>query len=198
MTTNRTSLDLNPPIVDALPPVEQINDMFEHMLARRGIRDERQKEAMLAWDAEKKWLMLNQDRQAEQLASGRKTALDDSDPDAPPPLINILAEKAGEMWSATRDAGARRFEKHQQQRQANPHRLSAFTGTVSPSTSTNTTTSTATAAQQMAVLQQENQALPDRYSPEFFIRKFMEADLRAVTPSLAGHLEVNLRTRPIE
>ncbi|OAD77065.1 hypothetical protein PHYBLDRAFT_109013 [Phycomyces blakesleeanus NRRL 1555(-)] len=38
----------------------------------------------------------------------------------------------------------------------------------------------------------------DRSSPNYFIRKFMEPDMRGVTPSLVAHLEVNLRSRPID
>ena len=148
---------------------------------------------MLAWDVEKKWLMLVQDRQAEQLASGRKGVLDDEDPDAPAPLINILAEKAGEMWSATWDAGARKIDKHQQRMAQNPHRLAPVIS-ISPSSSS-TIASTATPPTGINVTTASEQ---DRYAPEFFIRKFMEADLRAVTPTLVGHLEVNLRTRPLE
>lgn len=151
---------------------------------RRGVRDERLKANMLAWDVEKKWLMINQDRQAEHIASGRKTALDDDDPDAPPPLLNTLAEKAGEMWSATWDAGARKLDKYAAK---HSHRMST---TLTPPTIT-PIPSTSTGAVPPG-------GLDDKYGPEYFIRRFMEADLRGVTVSLVGHLEVNLRTRPIE
>ena len=158
---------------------------------------------MLAWDVEKKWLMLLQDRQAEQLASGRKGVLDTEDPDAPPPLINILAEKAGEMWTATWDAGNRKLDKHAQRMAQREHHhryppvisLSPSTSTGTTATTSNTNTSSTNPPAGINVTTAPEQ---DRYAPEFFIRKFMEADLRAVTPTLVGHLEVNLRTRPLE
>lgn len=148
---------------------------------------------MLEWDVEKKWLLISQDPKAEQLASGRKTALDDKDPDAPPPLINVLAEKAGEMWSATWEHGSRRLEKH---------RMSAHPGRLGPPTNISPSSSTGLSTTGVPISQPGPGASTfsdlDRYSPEFFIRKFMEADLRAVTPALVDHLTVNLRTRPIE
>jgi hypothetical protein len=38
----------------------------------------------------------------------------------------------------------------------------------------------------------------DEYSPEFFIKKFSDPNLRSVTPKIAANLEVCLRTRSIE
>ncbi|KAI8096734.1 formin homology 2 domain-containing protein [Halteromyces radiatus] len=186
------------PVTEDLPSPEQVNDMFEQMLARRGIRDEQVRESMLAWDTTKKWLMINQDRQAEILASGTSASAAGSDDKDPPPLINILAEKAGEMWSATVDAGSRAVEKHSQrqtiyhhhQHTSRPLSGDPISGTnLSPSSST---TSANTASND------PNSLSSDRNTPEYYIRKFMEADLRAVTPAIASHLEVSLRTRPID
>lgn len=38
----------------------------------------------------------------------------------------------------------------------------------------------------------------DNNSPEFFLRKFLDPNLRSVTPKIAANLEVCLRTRSIE
>lgn len=38
----------------------------------------------------------------------------------------------------------------------------------------------------------------DHTSPEFFVRKFLDPNLRSVTPKIAAALEVSLRTRSIE
>jgi hypothetical protein len=133
---------------------------------------------MLNWDSEKKWLMITQDHQAEMLAAGVKSQQTTDDKTAAaPPLVNILKEKAGEMLTATIDAGQRAVERH--------------TG-VAPVTPPPPTTPP------QAPPQYYDNSVADRNSPEFFIRKFMEKDLRAVTPSIAGHLEVSLRTRPLE
>jgi hypothetical protein len=131
---------------------------------------------MLNWDSEKKWLMIMQDHQAEMLAAGVKSQQGHEDKTgAAPPLVNILKEKAGEMLTATIDAGQRAVERH--------------TGVVTPPLPS-------TPAQ--VPTQYYDNSVADRNSPEYFIRKFMEKDLRAVTPSIAGHLEVSLRTRPLE
>jgi hypothetical protein len=159
---------------------------------------------MLAWDATKKWLMINQDRQAEILASG--TSSGSGGAEDPPPLINILAEKAGEMWSATVDAGSRAVEKHSQRQtmyQNHLHSSRPLSGEVVPGTSLSSSsagssTTTNTAATAATATLDANALSSDRNTPEYYIRKFMEADLRAVTPAIASHLEVSLRTRPIE
>lgn len=134
---------------------------------------------MLSWDSEKKWLMIQQDHQAEMLASGVKSQQpsEDKNPATAAPLVNILKEKAGEMLTATIDAGQRAVERH------------TGTGALTPPLP-------ATPAHTPA--QYYDSSVADRNTPEFFIRKFMEKDLRAVTPSIAGHLEVSLRTRPLE
>lgn len=139
--------------------------------------------------------MIVQDRKAELSVSGRRTTPNENVEDNPPPLINVLSDLAGEMWTATRDSTARAVERHSHR---NSHlapagrRVSeAIQPTASHSTGTvNTVPSTSVAY--------EGTSASDKNSPEFYIRKFMEADLRAVTPALADNLAVSLRTRPLE
>lgn len=38
---------------------------------------------------------------------------------------------------------------------------------------------------------------PDRSTPEFYIKQFLEPDMRGVTPRLVAHLAVSLRTMPL-
>ncbi|KAG0177062.1 hypothetical protein DFQ29_005302 [Apophysomyces sp. BC1021] len=175
-----------------MPSEDQVNDMFDQMLARRGIRDERIRDSMRAWDVQKKWLMINQDRHAEMIATGAKTS-NTAEDSQPAPLINVIAEKAGEMWSATLDAGARAVETYSGHRSSQPPNPRRSSGIINPSSNMSSSTSTIS-----TVAYDNSTAASDRNSPEFYIRKLMEADLRAVTPSLAAHLEVSLRTRPID
>ncbi|RUS13390.1 hypothetical protein BC937DRAFT_95405 [Endogone sp. FLAS-F59071] len=37
----------------------------------------------------------------------------------------------------------------------------------------------------------------DKSSPEYYIRMFMDSDLRSVTPKIVEHLSVSLRTMPL-
>jgi len=99
------------------------------------------------------------------------------------------------MWSATRDSTARAVERH-----SNRHSHLAPAGrrvseAIQPSASTSTGIPVAVPSTSVAY---EGASATDRNSPEFYIRKFMEADLRAVTPALADNLAVSLRTRPLE
>lgn len=139
--------------------------------------------------------MICQDRKAELSVSGRRvTPLEETDENAPP-LINVLSDLAGEMWSATRDSTARAVERH-----SNRNSHLAPTGrrvseAIQPSVSISTSTLSAAPSTSIAY---EGASASDKNSPEFYIRKFMEADLRAVTPALADNLAVSLRTRPLE
>jgi cytokinesis protein len=48
-------------------------------------------------------------------------------------------------------------------------------------------------------LTQDVSTLPatDKNSPDFYIDKFLEADMKGVTPRLIAHLAVSLRTMPL-
>lgn len=137
--------------------------------------------------------MIVQDRRAEQSVSGRKTAAEQAEEAAP--LITVLSDLAGEMWTATRDSTARAVERHSHR---NSHLAPAGkrgSEAIQPSISTSMTIPVAVPSASIAY---EGASATDRNSPEFYIRKFMEADLRAVTPALSDNLAVSLRTRPLE
>lgn len=123
--------------------------------------------------------MIVQDRKAELTVSGRRPNTIEGQ-DEPAPLIHVLSDLAGEMWSATKDSTARVVERH-----SNRYSHLGPQPSVSSSTHVHSVSS-------------DGISLTDRNTPEFYIRKFMEADLRAVTPALANNLEVSLRTRPVE
>lgn len=145
-------------------------------------------------DPKTQWAMICQDRKAELSVSGRRPTAIDGEEEAPP-LINVLSDLAGEMWSATRDSTARAVERHSNR---NSHLAPAgrrASEAIQP-TMVNTI-STITAAPSTSIAY-EGASASDKNSPEFYIRKFMEADLRAVTPTLADNLAVSLRTRPLE
>ncbi|KAI8143924.1 hypothetical protein BJV82DRAFT_609883 [Fennellomyces sp. T-0311] len=159
--------------------------LFTQMLDRRGIHDEQTRRNMRAWDVNKKWLMVNQDRQAEMNVS-----------DHPEPL-SVLNDK-GLMWSnnlVRSPENIRSAPFPEPSRSAGTLRGSrSSTTTNSSSGSTSPRSSNGNAPPGMM------EAVPagDRNTPEYFIRKFMETNLRAVTPTTAAHLEVSLRTRPID
>jgi hypothetical protein len=135
--------------------------------------------------------MIVQDRRAEQFVSGRKTTTETDE--TAQPLITVLSDLAGEMWSATKDSTARAVERHTNRNS----RLAPVGYRVAESLQSTTTTTPAVSSTPSTSVAYEASAT-DRNSPEFYIRKFMEADLRAVTPVLADNLAVSLRTRPLE
>jgi hypothetical protein len=155
--------------------------------------DEKKKPLKATLDYKTKWAMIVQDRRAEQSVSGRKTFAEQAEEAAP--LITVLSDLAGEMWVATKDSTARAVERHSHR---NSHLAPAgrrVSEAIQPSTSIATTIPVAMPSTSVAY---EGASATDRNSPEFYIRKFMEADLRAVTPALADNLAVSLRTRPLE
>ncbi|KAI9249024.1 armadillo-type protein, partial [Sporodiniella umbellata] len=167
---------------------EKIEELFDQMLARRGLDEEKRKPLKSQLDVKTKWAMIVQDRKAELSVSGRRTDGEEKGEDAQP-LIHVLSDLAGEMWSATKDSTARAVERHSNRYShlgpvpasaASIHNHSALSGT--PPT----------------IVAYDGPLPSDKNSPEFYIRKFMEADLRAVTPALANNLEVSLRTRPVD
>lgn len=139
-------------------------------------------------DVKTKWAMIVQDRKAELSVSGRRTSTEEGDEEAQP-LIHVLSDLAGEMWSATKDSTARAVERHS-------NRYSHLGP--NPSMAASTHTHSASSAVPQTIAAYDGPLPSDKNSPEFYIRKFMEADLRAVTPALANNLEVSLRTRPVE
>lgn len=127
--------------------------------------------------------MIVQDKRAEQFVSGRKS--NNEVDETAQPLITVLSDLAGEMWTATKDSVDRHTNRNS--RLAPPRVSESISTSTHPSASSTPSTSIAYEA-----------SASDRNSPEFYIRKFMEKDLRAVTPVLADNLAVSLRTRPLE
>ncbi|CAO3592005.1 unnamed protein product [Absidia cylindrospora] len=205
-------------ISQVLPSEDEINELFDQMLARRGIHDSNILQTMKCWPLEKKWLMVNQDTQAEILAashlqsSSTTPSAANHDPQQQSFFISILADKAGKVRSTLDKStsmngisGSRQLHQQQQQQQLKyipsiQQTLSSNTSksggnvSLSPSNSSTTAGSLGSGSAGSLPLIQE---LEDHNSPEFFIRKFMESNLRAVTVADASRLEVSLRTRPI-
>lgn len=140
--------------------------------------------------------MICQDRKAELSVSGRRASPIDGEEEAPP-LINVLTDLAGEMWSATRDSTARAVERHSNRSSHLAPAGRRVSEANQPAMSNSLSANTLSAAPSTSVAY-EGASASDKNSPEFYIRKFMEADLRAVTPALADNLAVSLRTRPVE
>lgn len=118
--------------------------------------------------------MILQDRRAEQPNHSGQEGVSQ-------PLLSVLSELAGEMWTATKGSTARAVERHT----VNRTHLAPVGRRVSE-------------AIQSTLPPVPEHAFVDRNSPEYYIRKFMEPDLRAVTPALTDNLAVSLRTRPLE
>lgn len=141
--------------------------------------------------------MILQDRKAELTVSGRRSQTAEEVDENAPPLINVLSDLAGEMWTATRDSTARAVERHSHR---NSHLAPVgrrVSEAIQPTMATSTSSNTLSTAPSASVAY-DGASASDKNSPEFYIRKFMEADLRAVTPALADNLAVSLRTRPLE
>ncbi|RCH79059.1 hypothetical protein CU098_005452, partial [Rhizopus stolonifer] len=135
-----------------IPPQDQVNTLFSSMLERRGIQDPKTKQNMEKWGLEKKWLMINQEQQAELLVSGRKS------------MEEELIQPQKSISTPIR------------------HKELKPIPTVSHSTLSPTSPA--------------KSPRPD--TPEFFVRKFLDPNLRSVTTPIAARLEVSLRTRSID
>ncbi|KAG2183787.1 hypothetical protein INT43_006798 [Umbelopsis isabellina] len=87
------------PFSTVRPPDHEIEGLFEKMLTRRGIHDRGARSVMLSFPAEKKWLMVSQDIQADATttvrptmstsASSRKSALESKELDKGTPEYYI-------------------------------------------------------------------------------------------------------------
>ncbi|KAI7869247.1 hypothetical protein BDF14DRAFT_1951245 [Spinellus fusiger] len=187
---------------------EQVNSLFDQLLARCDITKKEVVDHMRSWDYDKKLNMITMDRKSELNVSGARVFGTEDTTAAP--LLNVLAEKAGEMWSATVDAGSRAMDRHANRASTQlphaHHHTHAHTHTHThsrPLSGVYTPTPTGPSLNNPAVVSvvaspSFDTSQSDRNSPDYYIRKFMEPDLRGVTPSLVAHLEVSLRTRPID
>lgn len=187
------------------------------------------------WEVEKKWLMINQDHQAELLASGIRNSK----------LEEAIAERAGldvsRLSSSQVNLGVSSPLSKSTSQQLKPNTdgplptksiSSPVNRSTTPSISnafrpinTNTTannssmspvktspTQNYTPSINKSKSMHAFPAVPsdsknehfydtnavDQYSQEFFVRKFLDPNLRSVTPKIAASLEVSLRTRSIE
>ncbi|KAI9317621.1 hypothetical protein BX666DRAFT_1857292, partial [Dichotomocladium elegans] len=167
-----------------LPAEKRLDIMFNQMLDRRGIHDDKVRREMQNWDINKKWLMVNQDRQAEMMTT-------------------VSAHQEGHHASvrrspstSTRDNSgiAVRRPVNTQPAIISPSNSSNLRSSRSSTTSNNSSSS----SPRTSISGMTDIAAGDRNSPEFFIRKLTEPSLRGLTPGIIAHLEVSLRTRPID
>lgn len=188
---------------------------------------------MEQWEVEKKWLMINQDHEAELLASGvkqnklQRAAAERTNIDIsrlPPPtgsassplkrqfsVKNLNDPKPIKVISSPVNTTSPSL----------PYQFSKDTMGITNSTlhSINTNQKTTDISGSIPQLHSSPTSLSpingndgtgnsshhffdahavDQHSPEYFIRKFLDPNLRSVTPKIAESLEVCLRTRSIE
>lgn len=160
---------------------------------RRGIHEERIRRAMQAYDINKKWLMVNQDQQAESLLS--KT--DPKYLHQAPPLATASDKtrsnsKAGLV---VKPSASKSSETQQQQR---IHGGNGFISEIARNASATTTKMRLGAGGGSSQSSMDVATTVEKNTPEYFIRILMEPGLQSVTPTVAAHLEVSLRTRPVE
>lgn len=194
---------------------------------------------MKDWEVEKKWLMINQDHQAELLASGirhsrlheaaaERASLDISR--LPSTQINHstsspLSKSASRQPRPSIDGPAPTKSisspvnksttptslKKSQSNALRPINTNASTSVSNMSPVKNSPTlnysPTMSRSKSMHASPTSPKGRNDHYydtntadqnSQEFFVRKFLDPNLRSVTPKIAASLEVSLRTRSIE
>jgi hypothetical protein len=135
------------------------------------------------WTIEKKWLMIHQDHQAELLASGGGN----SQP------YKAAHRKSMDVSRLSLDGSARFTGSPNLQKSSSSQRQSIQIQRTVPNFSPGDATE---------LLDHVNNtyfddSAADQNSPEYFLRKFLDPNLRSVTPKVAASLEVSLRTRPI-
>jgi hypothetical protein len=195
---------------------------------------------MEQWGVEKKWLMINQDHQAELLASGVKqsklqraaaerTSIDISR--LPPPsqaptsssssssllkrqfsVKNLIESKSIKSISSpvnTTPPPSNQFTAdtisinnntlYNINTNLNDHSETSMSSSKLKRSPTVTSTNFSPIKANSATGNHFFDAYAvDQHSPEYFIRKFLDPNLRSVTPKIAASLEVCLRTRSIE
>lgn len=73
-SSTKTLPDDGRPLSTVRPSDQEVEDLFEKMLTRRGIHDLGARSVMLSFSADKKWLMVSQDKQADATVTVRPTA----------------------------------------------------------------------------------------------------------------------------
>jgi hypothetical protein len=124
------------------------------------------------WGTEKKWLMINQDHQAEMLASGAIKKY---------PTVSPTQTKR-------KSVDLTRSPTTMSVREPIPRKSTSSPGYFKSQKSDNLAESDV----------HFNAKAADQNSPEYYIQKFLDPNLRSVTPKIAESLEVSLRTRPIK
>ncbi|KAI8989404.1 hypothetical protein BDB01DRAFT_848579 [Pilobolus umbonatus] len=179
----------------SVPSANEVNSLFDYMLERRGIVDDKIKENMKHWSIEKKWLMIHQDHQAELLASGvsnNRLALDtiervsNDQERSPVPTISRSSSYVKPQKSTSSPVHIiTNTDQIIDSKKSLP--LSSPIPTRSKSTKKDTVSNTCF-----------NITTTDHNTPEYYIKKFLDPNLRSVTPKVAESLEISLRTRPID
>ncbi|OBZ88766.1 Cytokinesis protein sepA, partial [Choanephora cucurbitarum] len=206
-----------------LPSEREVNALFDSMLERRGIHDLKTKTNMQSWHIEKKWLMVNQDHQAEMLASGvsqsklqqaasARTSMDISRLPANQPTSSRSLSTRKVAFSRPESPKPVKSISSPVSQPSLPSINTTIlqTGTISlsPSSSTHSRSPTVKRSKSINVSPIKSNSKRstdscldvsaiDQNSPEFFIKKFLDPHLRSVTTKIAASLEVSLRTRPI-
>lgn len=171
------------------------------------------------WEKEKKWLMIHQDHQAELLASGvsqghikeaiaerasldmnrlPNTQLHDLSPISPLSPNRYQQSPPGPSPDIYTSSPVHTTP-------SNNHSTATFSNNISTSNIMHPISTTLRKSRSIANLSpvkaknsNNDHSSDDSNSPEYFVRKFLGPNLRAVTPKIAASLEVSLRTRPIE
>lgn len=154
---------------------------------RRGIHDPGMKQSMEKWGIEKKWLMINQELQAELLVSGGVPIKGRGSMESKQPLPSCSnsSDEAVQPQKSISTPTTTRLK------QPTLHASQSTLTSTSPGRSKSTSPRTKKDHFFHA-------GTLDHHSPEFFIRKFLDPNLRSVTTPIAARLEVSLRTRSIE
>lgn len=148
---------------------------------------------MKDWKIEKKWLMINQDRQAEMLASSTRLSPERMSMDVSRPLPSAPSPSSSSPLIRSFTQIKRTESPKPQKSTSSP--LNTSNNHADTNLETNVKSSPAIVVTNEHFFDTRND---DEYSPEFFIKKFLDPNLRSVTTSIAANLEVSLRTRSIE
>lgn len=178
---------------------------------------------MEEWGMEKKWLMINQDHQAELLGSGmrasklKEAALERASLDisrlptatSSSPLVRSYTQaRRGEDLKPSKSASS---PSPNSTPAASIHKPSLYSINTNSSDTSQSTTNSSVRRSPTITRSPGSPVKPnlnvdhyfDKYSndensPEFFVKKFLDPNLRSVTTKIAASLEVSLRTRSIE
>lgn len=183
---------------------------------------------MEEWGLEKKWLMINQDHQAELLGTGmrasklKEAALERTSLDisrlptvAPTPSTSSPLARSHTQIQVRRGENPKASKSSPSPTSGTPngsfHKPSLYSINTNLSDTSQSTTNSSVKRSPTATRSPSPLIKPklnvdhyfdtfsnDESSPEFYIKKFLDPNLRSVTTKIAASLEVSLRTRSIE